>query len=103
MDTNPRELNGFVLQWWNFAHSRQEFGVRWLVTAFAALATCRQSRAAFSGPGKLDAFPHSTATSRLPKARTSPRTPKRLRLRRAVFIRVHPWFPSLPQPRVPDF
>ena len=36
-----------------------------------------------SGPGDLDAFSHSTATSRLRKARTSPRTPKQLRLRRA--------------------
>jgi hypothetical protein len=58
-------------------------GVRWLVTAFAALATCRQSRAASSGPDELDAVPHSTATSRLSKARTSPRTPKWSRLRRA--------------------
>jgi len=43
---------------------------------FSALATCRQSRAVSSGPRELDAFPHSTATRRLPKARTSPRTPK---------------------------
>src|SRR5881397_2371087 len=57
-----------------------------LVTAFAALATCRQSRAASSGPLELYAFPRSTATSRLPKARTSPRTPKWLRLRGAVRI-----------------
>src|SRR5881397_574215 len=54
---------------------------------FAALATCRQSRDASSAPGELDAFPHSTATSRLPKARTSLRTPEWLRLRRAGFIR----------------
>src|SRR6058998_1167412 len=47
---------------------------------FATLAACRQSRAASRGPGELDALPHSTATSRLPKARTSSRTPKSLRL-----------------------
>src|SRR5436309_13675891 len=40
-------------------------------------------RAASSGPGRSDALPHWTATSRLPKARTSPRTPRSLRLRRA--------------------
>src|SRR5206468_11281850 len=40
-------------------------------------------RAASSGPGESDALPHWTATSRLPKARTSPRTPRSLRLRRA--------------------
>src|SRR5881296_2752246 len=53
---------------------------------FLALATCRQSRAASRGQGDLDAFQHSTATSRLPKARTSPRTPNWLRLRRAVTL-----------------
>jgi len=100
MDTDSFEpLRGSfpasVLQWWNFAHGRQQFGVRWLVTAFAALATCRQSRAAASGPGESDAFLHSTATSRLAKARTSPRTPKWLRLRRAVSTRG--FYSSLPQ------
>ena len=44
----------------------------------------------------MDAFPHLTATSRLPKARTSPRTPEWLRLRRAgatlaanTFVKAH--------------
>src|SRR6185369_16292730 len=36
----------------------------------AALSTCRQSRAAFSG--RVASYFHSTATSRLPKARPSP-------------------------------
>ncbi len=37
-------------------------------------------------------YPGWTATSRLRKARTSPRTPKWLRLRRVGFIGVHPCF-----------
>ena len=49
-------------------------------------------RAASSGPAQLDALPHSTATRRLQKARTSPRTPEWLRLRRAGVIRGHSRF-----------
>ena len=63
---------------------------------------------AVSAPPATDVSRNSTATSRLGKAVTSHRTPKlaplRLLLRRAVFLRVHPWFSfrvqvqSLPQP-----
>jgi len=77
----------FLLQWWNFAHKSARIWSAVTCHRFCRFATCRQSRAASSGPGELDAFPHSTATSRLPKARTSPRTPKCLRLRRAGSIR----------------
>src|SRR6185503_11029601 len=60
---------------------------------WSAAVTCRRfalwrlvakSRAASSGPGRWDAVHNSTAKSRLPKARTGPRTPRWSRLRRAV-------------------
>jgi hypothetical protein len=54
----------------------RSFGVRRLDAAFIAWPTRRPSRAACSGAwNRLDAFWHSTATSRLRKARPSPRTP----------------------------